>query len=227
MKLDIPDSTKVIACKVFQPEIDALGVDKDRVVYLDQSLHRYPDMLNQAVQEALRELEDIRSIDTVILLFGFCGGGLSGISSHRLKLIVPRVHDCIPLLLSEPCQQKDCPEVNHAFYLSPGWIDHGETPYTEFFKSSAKYGREDALWIAGEMLKGYKEIVLIEALARVKPHHRKYAKKMAALFHLGFREIKTSGSWLTGLLSEKVACPEHKRVISPGEMVCKEIYPLP
>ncbi|MEX1300000.1 MAG: DUF1638 domain-containing protein [Desulfotignum sp.] len=226
MKLDIPDSTKVIACKVFQPEIDALGVDKDRVVYLDQSLHRYPDMLNQAVQEALRELEDIRSIDTVILLFGFCGGGLSGISSHRLKLIVPRVHDCIPLLLSEVCQEKDCREVNHAFYLSPGWIDHGETPYTEFFKSSARYGREDALWIAGEMLKGYKEIVLIEALAPVRPHHRIYAKKMANLFHLGYREVKTSGSWLTGLLSEEQDCLKYKRVLAPKEMICKEIYPL-
>jgi hypothetical protein len=77
------------------------------------------------------------------------------------------------------------------------------------------------------MLKGYKEIVLVEALAPVKPHHRIYAKKMAALFHLDFQEIKANGSWLTGLLSEKQACPELKRVLSPGEMVCKEIYPLP
>jgi hypothetical protein len=227
VKLDIPDSTKVIACKVFQPEINAQAIHKERVVYLEQSLHRYPDMLNQALREVLKELEGIGSIDTVILLFGFCGGGLSGISSDRLKLIVPRVHDCIPLLLSEPCQQKNCREVNHAFYLSPGWIDHGETPYTEFFKSAARYGREDALWIAGEMLKGYKEIVLIEALAPVRPHHRIYAKKMADLFHLGYREIKTSGLWLTGLLSEEPDCPEYKRVLSPKEIICKEIYPLP
>jgi hypothetical protein len=226
MKLNIPDSTMIVACMVFQPEINALEVDSDRVIYLEQSLHRYPDMLNQAVKEALGRLERNRSIETVILLFGFCGGGLSGISSDRLKLIVPRVHDCIPLLLSEPGLKNDCREYSHAFYLSPGWIDHGETPYTEFFKSSARYGREDALWIAGEMLKGYKEIVLIEALAPVQPHHRVYAKKMAALFHLGFREIKAGGSWLTGLLSEKHDCFEYKKVLSPGEVVCKEIYPL-
>lgn len=227
MKLDINSSTRVIACMVFQPEINALEVDGDRVIYLEQSLHRYPDMLNQAVKEALSGLERNRSVDTVILLFGFCGGGLSGILSDRLKLIVPRVHDCIPLLLSETCLESDCREDGYAFYLSPGWIDHGETPYTEFFKTSARYGREDALWIAGEMLKGYKEIVLVEALAPVQPHHRTYAKEMAALFHLDFREIKTSGSWLTGLLSEKQACPEFKRVLSPGALVCKEIYPLP
>jgi len=227
MKLDIPCSTKIIACMVFQPEINALGVDDDRVIYLEQSLHRYPDMLNQSVRKALSGLEKNLSIDTAILLFGYCGGGLSGISSDRLKLIVPRVHDCIPLLLSGACLEKDCREGSHAFYLSPGWIDHGESPYTEFFKSAARYGREDALWIAGEMLKGYKEIILVEALAPVQSHHRSYAKDMAALFHLGFREIKTSGSWLTDILSEKQACPEYKWVLSPGEMVSKEIYPLP
>jgi len=226
VKLDIPGSTKVIACMVFQPEINALEIDGDRIIYLEQSLHRYPDMLNQAVKETLSGVEGNRSIDTVILLFGFCGGGLSGITSNRLTLIVPQVHDCIPLLLSETCLESDCRKHSCAFYLSPGWIDHGETPYTEFFKTSARYGREDALWIAGEMLKGYKEVVLVEAFAPVQPHHRTYAKKMAALFHLGFREIKTSGSWLTGLLSEKQACAEYKRVLSPGEMVCKEIYPL-
>lgn len=210
---------------VFQPEINALGVDRDRVIYLEQSLHRYPDMLNKSVRETLSVLEKNLSIDTVILLFGFCGGGLSGISSDRLKLIIPRVHDCIPLLLSEVCLENTCREGTHVFYLSPGWIDHGESPYTEFFKSSARYGRKDALWIAGEMLRGYKEIVLVESLAPVKPHHRMYAKEMAALFHLGFREIKTSGSLLTELLSEKQACPEFKRILSPGEVVCKEIYP--
>lgn len=218
MKINIMPNIGVISCEVFKPELTALGIDESRIVYLEQKFHRDPQILREKVMAALACLEQDIHIDTVILFYGYCGGGLKGLSSKRLRFIIPLAHDCIPLILGA-CP---VPDYDHAFFLSPGWIDHGLTPYTEYFEALEKYGQEDALWLGMEILKGYKEVVLIETVADILPHHRRYAKKMADHFCLSFREVKADGSWLVNLLSGLSS--EHVRIINPGNSVSLDFY---
>lgn len=219
MTIHLMPDTSIISCKVFKPELTALGIEKSRVIYLEQDLHRDPCALRERVMEALTRLEVDKHINSVILLYGYCGGGLADLVSKRLKLMIPLAHDCIPLL------QGTCPDplCDQAFFLSPGWIDHGLTPLTEYFEAVEKYGQEDALWLGLEVLKGYKEVVLVETIAGVRPHHLRYAEKMAALFGLSVRKVTADTTWLVNLLSGNPC--KHVLTINPGEAIGLDLYP--
>lgn len=219
MAIHIMPDTGLISCKVFKPELTVLGIDESRIVYLEQNLHRDPESLKENVMAALACLEQNENINSVILLYGYCGGGLSGLVSNRLKLIIPLAHDCIPLLLGA-CPDTGC---RQAFYLSPGWIDHGLTPLTEYFEALEKYGEKDALWLGREILKGYKEVAVVETVAGIRPHHLEYAEKMASLFRLSVRKTKADKTWLMNLLSG-IAC-ERVLTINPGNAINLGLYP--
>lgn len=212
----------VLACRVFQPELESLGIPPDKVTYLDQGLHRYPDQLRASLGEALAEVERDPSTRRVLLAYGYCGGGLQGLSSHKLELLLPLAHDCIPILLGD--QQADpCVGCGGSFYLTPGWIDHGKTPYSEYFVTKEKFGPEDALWVGKEMLAGYHEVVLVDTGAGLKSRHRRYAREMADLFGLKLTEMRGHPGWLRRLLAGR---PETGlALLSPGQGVEVGLYP--
>lgn len=216
--------TRVLACRALAPELQSLGVPLERMRLLDQGLHRYPGDLQRELTHALDELESQAGVSTVVLAYGYCGGGLEGLSPRRVRLILPRVHDCIPLLLGRTL---DGPVVEKggAFYLSPGWIEHGQTPYTEFFRTRERFGDEEALWTAKEMLKGYGEVVLIETLAGLTGTHRRYAREMARLFGLSFRKTHGDSRFLKDLLAGRNR--PHVLRLKPGEVVSAELYRQP
>lgn len=213
---------KVLACRVFEPELCALGLDPERVVYLDQGLHRHPDLLRETLAQSLRDLEQDSDLQRVVLAYGYCGGGLEGLASQRSELVLPLVHDCIPLLLGQS-MSAPCVGCSGTFYLSPGWIEYGKTPYTEYFVTKEKFGAEDALWVGKEMLKGYHKVAVIRTLAGLKPRHRRYARDMARLFGLDCREVPGSADWLRRLLSGRAG--RGVEVLAPGRQVHLGLYP--
>jgi len=222
--MNLPSNVGIVACKVFAPELAALGIEESKVVFLDQGLHRYPGDLREKLAETLSHLEKNKTLEKVVLCYGYCGGGLDGLTSSRLELILPLAHDCIPLLLGVG-SRNPCVGCGDTFYLSPGWIDFGLTPYSEYFVTAEKYGQEDALWVGRQMLKGYREVVLVENAAPLQSHHRQYAQEMAQLFGLTFRETLGNKEWLARLLAAQ--SNNEVAVLAPGDPINLEIYPMP
>lgn len=218
----IGQDTVVVSCRVLEPELTALGLGPDRAVYLDQGLHRYPDDLRLELGRELAKLEDRPEVGRVILGYGYCGGGLEGLSSRRLPLVLPLVHDCIPLLLGQ-ASARPLVEEGSTFYLSPGWIDHGKTPLTEYFPTAEKFGHEEAQWVASEMLKGYRRVTLIRTCAALTEAHRLYACQMAALFGLVCEEVEGASGRLEALLQARTG-PD-LAVLPPGQTVTLGMYP--
>jgi len=213
---------RVLACRVFQPELTSLGVDEKHAVYLDQGLHRYPDQLRLELAKALAGLEDDPSVERVILGYGFCGGGMQGIKTSRADLVLPLAHDCVPLLLGS-AQANPCVGCGGTFYLTPGWIDHGQTPYSEYFATRERFGHEDALWVGEQMLASYDRVTLVDTGVGLKPHHRSYARDMARLFGLAYHEQRGHRDWLRRLLGGRPGLG--LAVIPPGETVDISLYP--
>ena len=91
-------TTAVIACKTMEDELnwamERTGSDYP-VFWLEQGLHNVPKKLLDAVQTAL----DAAGTERVLLAMGFCGNALVGLRVPAVELIVPRVDDCISLLL--------------------------------------------------------------------------------------------------------------------------------
>lgn len=220
--MTLPPRSKVLACRVFQPEMAALGLGEDQVEYLDQGLHRYPGELRQRLGQSLARLEEDPGLDRVILLYGFCGGGLENLASRRLQMVLPVSHDCIPLLLGR--EAGPLPGSGPAaFFLSRGWIDFGNTPYSEYFVTAEKFDEETALWTCREMLKGYNRVVLIRTLAGLENQHRDYALNMARLFGLGCEEATADSGWLQRLLAAKPG--SGVKIMPPGQPVHLGLYP--
>jgi hypothetical protein len=220
----LPANVGIIACKVFEPELISLGIKESQVVYLDQGLHRYPKDLCKTLADTLNGLEKNETIEKVILCYGYCGGGLEGLTSKRLELVLPLAHDCIPILLGA-CSASPCVNCGNIFYLSPGWIEHGLTPYTEYFATAEKFSAEDALWIGKQMLKDYREVVLIKTAAPMKRDYPHYAKDMARLFGLNYRETLGKKDWLLKLFAAENN--DAVRVIASGTKVDLKLYPMP
>lgn len=68
------------------------------MTYLEQGLHDTPDGLRHRVQQAVGTLE-AESETVIFLAYGLCGRGLTGVIGRTAALILPRVHDYIPVLL--------------------------------------------------------------------------------------------------------------------------------
>ena len=49
------------------------------------------------IQAKIDELE-IKGYDLIILGYGYCSGGIEGLTAAQAKLVVPVIDDCIPLL---------------------------------------------------------------------------------------------------------------------------------
>ncbi len=80
----------VIACRVMEPEIEALRPADNNVEvrYLDQALHRTPDLMPRLIQEQIDEAEKIAS--QVVLGYGLCSNGIVGIKAPKQGLLVPK-----------------------------------------------------------------------------------------------------------------------------------------
>ena len=166
----------------------------------DQGLHDHPQDLHRQVSRALALPEEDPAAKTVVLSYGYRGGGLEGLHAKRVNLAVPLMHDCIPLLLG---RNPAPPNLNTSgsFYLGAGWVDHGQAPYTEFFRTCGRYTNETALWVGKEALKNYRDVALTNLPGVSQARHRAYARTMAQLFGLGYREVPGGLTWLRRLLT--------------------------
>jgi len=221
-RAQIPPNTVLVACRVFAPEISLLGVNPERVHYLDQGLHRYPEDLRRELGKMVNRLEQDSHLHTVILAYGYCGRGLEGLSSRSLTLALPRVHDCIPLLLGRNPSVAGR-NTDSTFYLSAGWVEYGRTPLTEFRDSCVRLGLENAGWVACEMLKNYRQVALIDNGVPLKSRYRTYAREMADLCDLQCCRVSGSLHWLSDLIQ----CRYGKQIVkvAPGEALVKSMYP--
>ena len=96
------------------------------VIYLNRLYHRDPAEMQQHILQALAErLPD--GTETVLVAMGFCGGSWEGVSAP-VRLVLPRIDDCVSLLLQtgdEPVS--DLKEPGHLYVRA-------RDPKTESFK---------------------------------------------------------------------------------------------
>lgn len=92
-------STIILSCGNLLHHVDAAQKKMKtnyKVVELDTRLHEFPEKMRRIISETLDGLND--SVDTVLMAMGLCGGSVSDFPLPR-RLVIPRVDDCITLLL--------------------------------------------------------------------------------------------------------------------------------
>lgn len=212
----------IIGCAIMKDELVHGQPDGISFTFLEQSLHRTPQKMKEAIQEEINKAERWEG-DSIILSYGLCSNGIVGIKANRHTLVIPRVHDCITLFLgSRQRYFEEHQKEPGTYYLTRGWIDEKKSPLGIYEEYCQKYGKETAEWAIKEELKNYTRIALVESELGVSETHRKHARENARFLNLRYEEIKGSLDFFRKIIHG----PWDKDfvVLKPGEEATQEIF---
>ena len=192
---------RLIACEVFRDEFEAVSPPDLVRTYLPQGLHRTPGKMPAAVQEVVDGLPT--DTELVILGYGLCSNGVVGVTARSAPIIMPKVHDCIAVLLgSVQRYEAEMEACAGTYYITPGWAKYGTTSLSAYKNEYLpKYGAEDARYIAEECLKHYTRIAFIDHGAGDVELGRAHAKEFAETFGKRYEEISGDLGYLRRLVS--------------------------
>jgi hypothetical protein len=191
----------LIACEVFKDEFEAASPSDLGRTYLPQGLHRTPGKMPAAIQEVLDRIDSV--VESILLGYGLCSNGVVGVASRSASLIMPKVHDCIALLLgSRERYEEEVAACPGTYYITSGWAKYGTTSLSAYKNEYLpKYGEEDARYIAHECLKHYKRVALINHGAGDVELGRAHAREFADRFGLSYAEVPGSLEYVRRLVT--------------------------
>jgi hypothetical protein len=211
-----PTQTLVIACAtVIEEMLPHLPAGMQHQT-LEFGLHVYPDKLRRTLQQAIDAVSG--QYETIILGYGLCSQAVVGLRANQCTLVMPRVDDCIAIFLGSRAAYLDQAQSEPGtYYLTKGWIEVGDTPFSEFDRTVQRFGQEKAEWIFHQMMCNYKRLALINTGQYELERYRQYARREAQRFSLRYEEIDGSdamvkkmifGPWEEGFV-----------IVPPGETI--------
>lgn len=237
---------KVIACDVLNRELSWLSSQTENfidITYMHQGLHNVPDYLRDAVQKAIDAVDEgfpynhsglDPHYDAVVLAYGLCSNGLSGIRAGKVPLVIPRAHDCITLMLgSKERYRTEFDGHPGTYWYSSGWIERGWQPSERKYKALEKdflerYGEENAEWLVEQelqSLKTYNRLAFIRMDGIGNQHGMaQFTQDSAEYLKLKYEELDGDLGILKRLL-EGTFLPEEVLVVPPGCTIAPSFGP--
>jgi len=224
---------KLISCEVlFREMCDACARAPHQVdlEFLPKGLHDLGGRPMAAkIQEAVdRTPEGV--YDAILLGYGLCGNGIDGLAARHTRLVAPRAHDCIALLMGSRERYQEYFENNPGtFYRSTGWLERGKglqqlTHNTMGIDESLeelirKYGEDNGRYLYSELTRyrsHYSKLAFIET--GLEPNGAFAAEAAAEAGENGWRFERLPGdlAWLRRLVAGEWAEAEFV-VAAPGE----------
>ena len=208
--------TRIIACATVIEEMLSLIPHGMTYQILDFGLHRNPEALKRALQDAIDA--SLPAIETIILGYGLCSQAVVGLRANGCRLVVPKVDDCIAIFLgSNQDYKRQTRAEPGTYYLTKGWIEAGDGPFEEYDGLVERYGQEKAEWLMEKMLKNYTRLALINTGQYELERYRDYGRNTAARFGLRYEEIPGS----TALVAKMLNGPwdDDFVIVHPGETI--------
>lgn len=210
-----------IACKTIEDEVNKAVENSGgsfKIHWIESGLHYHPEKLKNTLQECIDKISDSKYI---LLLFGLCGNALLGLESKTATLVIPKVDDCISLMLGGNDQRKCLETTSRAYYLTKGWLRYDINIWHEYKRSIDLYGIEVTHKIFQDMLKHYTHIAVIDTGAYDTGTFVNETNLIADEFGLEHKVIKGEMSYLSAALDEK--WDNRFALIEPGQKVTIEM----
>ncbi|HEX9012300.1 MAG TPA: DUF1638 domain-containing protein [Anaerolineaceae bacterium] len=194
-----PSKTLVIACATVIEEMQPLLPSGLQTQTLDFGLHVYPDRLRDSLQAAVDAVSG--QYETILLGYGLCSNAVVGLRATGCRLVIPRVDDCIAIFLgSRASYNLQCRAEPGTYYLTKGWIEAGDTPFSEYEDHVQRFGEETADYIFEQMMGHYTRLALINTGQYELEKYRAYTRGTAGRFGLRYEEIDGSDALVRRLL---------------------------
>jgi hypothetical protein len=228
---------KLIACEIFEHEINfaiSNAVHKIAVEFVPKALHDVPTVeMTQQLQERIAVADQSQEYDYILLAYGLCNNGTAGLHTQHLPLVIPRVHDCIGVLMGS--SKTYCNYFNlhpGCYYLSPGWVEHSEVADSGSIQSQLNmsqsydyflqhYGEDNAAFLyeqLGAATKHYNELTYIRTGVEVDSSYEDEARQEAARNDWEFNIFNGTTALLQRFVNGEWSCDEFA-VIPPGESI--------
>ncbi len=212
----------VLACTVMEREIRRFENGKVEFKFFDYGLHRTPENMSKALQMEIDQIPEM-NYDRIVLGYGLCSNGIVGVCARKHPVIVPRIHDCISLFLgSTESYRNHSTEHPGTYYLTPGWIEKGETPLSKFNSYAQSHGEETARWVLHEEMKNYTRILLINTAVYDMEPYRRIARQNAAFLGISYEEIQGSSALFRSLV--RGPWERDFLIIDRGETIQQEVF---
>ncbi|MBN1863681.1 MAG: DUF1638 domain-containing protein [Victivallales bacterium] len=226
----------VIACAVLLRELyhcAAMSKNIIDIIPLDQGLHDLGEKpMSAEIQRTIDSIEHQKH-DAILLGYGLCNNGIRGLHAP-ITTVVPRVHDCIALLMGSRVKfQKYFDDNPGTFYRSAGWIERvtshlsnpqsttslmGMATYEEY---AEKYGPENAKYLIETLeggLKHYEKLTYIDTVPGCFRQYRESSRDEAE--NNGWKyEAFQGGTDLLQRLLDGSWDDEDFLVLKPGETI--------
>jgi Protein of unknown function (DUF1638) len=181
-------AVRIIACPAVLGELEEGAADGLPCETLDVGLHRSPDKLREALRAAVAANDEPGV--TIVLGYGMCSKGVFGLKTEHATLVVPRVDDCIALLLgSNEAFAEQARQERATYYLARGYIEACDTPFSEYERMAEKCGPERAERLSKMLLEHYTRLVLIDTGRYDLAPFREYAQRFADFYGLRLEEV--------------------------------------
>jgi len=212
----------ILGCAVMERELRQFQNGRVEFKFLDQGLHRTPQNMTKILQTEIDQPCE-EEYNAIVLGYGLCSNGIVSVHSQKHTLVVPRIHDCITLFLGSPeYYRQESAKQPGTYYLTPGWIEKGQTPISKYESYVRSYDEETATWVLHEELKHYTRIALIDTGVYPLEPYRKIARQNAEFLGINYEELP--GSPL--LFKELVCGPWGKNflIVEKGQSVQQEMF---
>lgn len=151
--------SRIIACSTIRDEVESLRGDTP-AEYLEGFLHDTPDALRERLNGRIAATP---GSCTILLAYGRCSNGATGLVAGRHRLVLPACDDCIALLLgSMRAYKREFAKHPGTYYYTRGWIEELEDPYRVYLKMIPRMGAEKAAMVARMYLENYTRVAIID-----------------------------------------------------------------
>jgi hypothetical protein len=213
-------NTCIIACETLKDELNLVMKDCGRALpvrWIDSGSHISPEKMRLAVQEAIDALP--AAYTTVLLLFGFCGNAMLGISAGNRMLVLPRVTDCIPLFLGSRAERESYG--TGTYFFTGGLFNSRGGIIAQAENVCARYGKKRGLSVMRKMLAAYRAFALIDTGAFDTAEVYGRLKDFAQLFDIPLNLIPGNLRLINALVSGEWP-PEEFLLVKPGGSITFE-----
>ncbi len=212
---------RVIACAtVLEEMLPFLPADIPYEV-MDFGLHLRPQELKRVLQEKIDEAS--QQAEVILLGYGLCSMAVVGLRATVATIVTSRSDDCIGIFLGScDAYRQQASKEPGTYYLTKGWIEVGDSPFSEHEKLVEKYGEAKAMRMMRLTLKNYTRLAFINTGDYDLERYRDYARRNSEKFDLCYEEIDGSPA----LVQKMIAGPwdDEFVVVSPGETITYEMF---
>jgi hypothetical protein len=207
---------KVIACAAVMEEIRPYLPPRTECYVLDFGLHADPASLRRTLQETIDCAA--ASAEVVVLGYGLCSMAVVGLRANGCTLVIPRVDDCIAICLgSQEAYKAQFKCEPGTYYLTRGWIEVGDSPFSEHERLVQAFGAQKAERVTGEILRNFRRLAFIDSGQSGAETYREYSRSAAKRFGLHYAEIPGSERLIKKMLEGPL--DDEFVVVRPGETV--------